>query len=782
MIARLERAVVLGAGTMGAQLAWLLAAAGVRVDLLDLDADLARAGLERVAAGRPSPVVDPADRARIRVDGFDALERAVEGADWILEAVVERLEAKVALFQRLDGVLAAAMERAAAPFVTTNTSGLSIEALAAGRSDGFRRRFFGSHFFNPPRYTRLLELVPGPATEPGLLDRLAEFGSRHLGKGVVRAKDRPAFIANRLGIHGLLLALELAEELGLGFDAVDELTGPLLGRPRSATFRTLDLVGLDVAVAVADHCYANLATDPERERFRVPDVLRRLVADGRLGEKTGAGFYRRRDGEILVLDPATYDYRPRQPLRSPSVEQARLAPDPAARLAALLAAARQRADDRPAAFVERFVLGSLAYAATVADEIADDVEAVDRAMRWGFGWELGPFELWERLGPATVVDALAAAGRPVPPLAEAALAAGGHFYLEDRVFAFGPRALVATEPRPGVLDLDARRRVVAGLPSNSAASLVDLGDGVLGLELHAKLNLIGLDTVEMLRRGAELAAERYDALVIGTRAADFSAGANLALLLVEAEDEAWDELEAAVRAFQAANRALRRAPIPVVALPRGRTLGGGAELCLAVDARVALRETYIGLVEVGVGLIPAGGGTTAMARRIAASAPDDSAADRFPFYRTALETLGRARVSASAAEARRLWLLGESDPVTADPDRQWLDGARQARTMAELGYTPPSDVPIAVVGRRGLAAAEALTHNELVAGRMSEYDRHVVLALARVLAGGDVAEGTLVSEDHLLDLECETFLRLLGEPRTQARIRHLLKTGKPLRN
>lgn len=782
MIPRLERAVVLGAGTMGAQLAWLLAAAGVRVDLLDLDAELARTGLERVAGNRPSPVFDPDDRSRIRPGSLDALEAVVEDADWVLEAVVERLEAKVALFERLDAALVAGPARGREPLITTNTSGLSIGALAAGRSERFRRRFFGSHFFNPPRYTRLLELIPGPETERAALDELAAYGSRHLGKGVVRAKDTPAFIANRLGIYGLLLALELAETLGLGFETVDELTGPLLGRPRSATFRTLDLVGLDVAVTVADHCYANLPTDPERERFRVPDLLRRLVAEGRLGEKTGAGFYRRQNGEILVLDPATFDYRPRRPLRSPSVERARLEAGPAERIAALLAVARQQPDDREAAFVGRFVLASLAYAATIGDEIADDVGAVDRAMRWGFGWELGPFELWDRLGPSTVVAALAAAGRPAPPLAEAALAAGGRFYADGRLFAFAPRTLVEDAPRPGVLDLDRRRELSRALPANAAASLVDLGDEILGLELHGKLNLIGLDTIEILQRGIDLAAERYDGLVIGTRAGDFSAGANLALLLVEAEDEAWDELEAAVRAFQEANRALRRAPVPVVALPRGRTLGGGAELCLAVDARAALRETYIGLVEVGVGLIPAGGGTTAMARRVSTAVPDDAAADRFPFYRFALETMGRARVAGGAAEARRLWFLAPGDPLTADPDRQWLDGVRLARTIAEAGYAPPSDGPIAVLGRRGLAAAEALTHNELVAGRMTEYDRHVVLALARVLAGGEVAEGTLVSEDYLLELERETFLGLLGERRTQDRIRHLLKTGKPLRN
>lgn len=785
MIPRVARATVLGAGTMGAQIACLLAGAGARVRLLDLDADVARRGLERAARLRPSPSYVAADLDRIRPGGFDELEDAAVDADWVIEAVVEEAGPKRALFERLEAALAG---RAAAdwPTLTSNTSGLSIAGLADGRSGAFRAAFLGSHFFNPPRYARLLELIPLPETDADRLARLEAYAGRHLGKGTVRAKDTPAFIANRLGVHGLLTALELATELGLGVDEVDELTGSLVGRPKSATFRTLDLVGLDVAVAVADHCHADLEADPERERFAVPPILRILLERGALGEKAGAGFYRREGGEVLALDLATLEYRPRRRLAAPSLELARLERDPGRRLAALVAA-----DDIAGRFLWRALSAGLVYAATVAGEIADDAETVDRAMRWGFGWERGPFEAWDALGPARVVARLRDEGRPVPPLAAAVAGGPGCFHEDGHSLRFADLAPVAVPATPGGLDLDIRRAAVPGLPSNAAASLVDLGGGILGLELHGKLNVIGTDTIALGRRAVERAATTYDGLVVGTRAADLSVGANLALLLLEAEEGEWRELDAALRAFQALVQAIRYSPVPVVVAPRGRTLGGGAELCLAAPRTQPLAETYIGLVETGVGLIPAGGGTTALARHVAAAAgagpgggrgPGEQVGDAFGFFQAALTAVAMARVATSAEEARELGYIGPADLVTANPDRQWADAAETARLLAEAGYRPPAPRPIAVLGRRGLAAAEALTYNQLAAHQMSEHDRRVVLALAGVMSGGDVAEGTPLGEQYLLDLEREAFLRLLGEPLTRARIRHTLKTGKPLRN
>lgn len=782
MIPRLDSAVVLGAGTMGAQLACLLAGTGARVRLLDLDGETAARGLERAAKLRPSPVFRAEDLQGIRTGGFDELEAAVVGADWVVEAVVERLEPKRALFERIDAALADVADEAALPLISSNTSGISIFRMAEGRSERFRRSFLGTHFFNPPRYARLLELIPTGDTDPDRVAWIEDVGSRRLGKGTVRAKDRPAFVANRLGVHGLLTALALARETGLGVDEVDDLTGPLIGRPKSAIFRTLDLVGLDVAVAVADHCHEDLVDDPERERFAVPSVLRRLVEEGRLGEKSGAGFYRKDDGEILALDLETLEYRPRRRASSPAVEQARTEPDVRRRLSALVDAASRSPEDPAATFVWRLVASELAYAAAVGPEIAADAESVDRAMRWGFGWEVGPFEAWDALGLDRVAERLPAAGIAIPPLVERVVEGPGRFHEDGQALDFATLELHEVGRRPGSVDLDARKGATPGLPANASASVVDLGDGILGLELHGKLNVIGLDTLDVLRRGLELAQARYDGFVIGTRAADFSAGANLALMLMEAEEGEWDELHRVVRRFQAVTTAMRLSPVPVVVAPRGRTLGGGTELCLAAARRQPLTETYIGLVETGVGLIPAGGGSTAMARDAAERAAGEARADLFSFFRANLETIAAARVSTSAEEARSLGLLGPADLATADPDRQWSDAAATARHLAELGYRPPADLPFPVVGRRGIAAAEALSYNQLLARQMSEHDRTIVLALAGVMSGGDVAEGTLLPAAYLLDLEREAFVRLLGERLTRDRIRHTLKTGKPLRN
>jgi 3-hydroxyacyl-CoA dehydrogenase len=784
MIERLRSAVVLGAGTMGAQLACLLAGAGARVRLLDLDRGLAEQGLARARKARPTPLYRPSDADRIAVAGLDELEDAVADAGWVLEAVVEDLDAKRDLLGRVDEALG---KRPEAPTITTNTSALSVRAMAEGRSDAFRRAFLGTHFFNPPRYTRLLELVPTDGTEPERIAWLEAFASRHLGKGTVRAKDTPAFIANRLGTHGMLTALALAQELGLGPDEVDDLTGPLLGRPRSATFRTLDLVGLDVAVAVADYCHAALPDDPERERFEAPPVLRKLVERGALGEKAGAGFYRRKNGEILAIDLQTLEYRPRRRVSSPVVEIARNETDLGRRLSSLI-----RSDDAAGRFLWGLFSATLRYAATVGPEIADDTWTVDQAMRWGYGWELGPFQTWDALGPASLLEQIEAAGAAVPNLARTVAAGQGSFYREAEEGVHETLALASASYRPvpvrtWALDPDerrseARRAGLPELPANASASMVELGQGIVGLELHGKLNVIGLDTIALLLQAAELAERTYDGLVIGTRAADFSAGANLALLLLEAEESEWDELDMAIRRFQQAAMRIRYASVPIVVAPRGRTLGGGAELCFPAARRQALAETYIGSTESALGLIPAGGGSTHLARRAAEAVPDALPADPFPFFRRAFETAALARVSTGAEDARDLGLLEPSDPVTADPDRQWSDSVAVARQLAEAGYRPPIERPIRVLGSRGIAAAEALTYNELSGRRLSEHDRKVALELARVMCGGDVAEGTAVGEGYLLDLEREAFLRLLGEPKTCERIRYTLKTGRPLRN
>lgn len=763
MIPRYPHVAILGAGTMGAQLACLLAGTGSRVTLLDVDAPTAKAGLDRAAALRPSPLYAATDLARIRTGGLDELGAAVASAEWVIEAIVERLEPKRELLARIDDALPADGDR---PIVTTNTSSLSVTSLAQGRSDRFRRRFFGTHFFNPPRYTRLLEVIPQADTDLLVIAEVETFATVLLGKGVVVAKDVPAFIANRLGVHGLLTVLRLAAELGIGPDEVDELTGELIGRPKSATFRTLDLVGIDVALAVAEHCYETLGKG-EREDFEPPPILRQLVASGRIGTKAGAGFYRREaGGEISTLDLETGEYRPRRRVSSPVVEGARAEADLARRLGMLL-----QGGDAPSELVRRALESELRYAARVAPELADDAWSVDAAMRWGFGWRLGPLETIDELGDAArdLLDG------EVPP-------AG--YRIDGRTWSFRNEAPASPPAAAGAFDMAAARAASRekGLPSNSAASVIELSDGILGVELHGKLNIIGLDTLDLVRRAVTLAGQRYDGLVIGTEAADFSAGANLVLLLVLAEDGEWDEIDRGVRRLQEVTTELRYSPLPVVVAPRGRTLGGGTELVLAADRAQPLAETYVGLVEAGVGLIPAGGGSTAMARRAASSVPETVQADLFPAFQHVITTIGTARVATSAVEARALWLLTEADQITANPDRQWSDAARTARTLADGGYRSPARLPIPVLGRRGIAAAEALTYNQLAGRQISEHDRKLVIALARVMSGGDIAEGTAVGEQHLLDLEREAFLQLLGERLTRDRIRHTLKTGKPLRN
>ncbi len=797
-IPRLRRAVVLGAGTMGAQLACLLAGRSVRVDLLDLDAQTARAGLERATHLSPTPLYLPEDVRAIRPAGFEALETAVADADLVLEAVIERLDVKRDLLSRVAPALAPDA------VLATNTSSLSVAAMADVLPSDVAARFLGMHFFNPPRYARLVELVPAATTTPETLERARAIAGDLLGKGVVVARDAPGFIANRLGTQASLAALRVGQELGLGVDEIDDVSGPLVGRPKSAVFRTIDLVGLDVFAAVVRSLAAAVPDDdPERELFVLPPIVETMLERGLLGVKAGGGFYRKAGDEILALDLATLEYRPRGRGRSAAVEAARQVPDSAARLRALLAAPDA---DALGTFVRRSLVRGLWYAAWAAPSIAGSLADVDRAMRWGMAWERGPFETWDAIGVQAVATELARAGLPEPSLAAAALESGA-FYSDHGtgqldLSAFGDATTPGTEEGPGSLangavagvprrvPVPARPRAVelhriraegAVVAGNSAASLLDLG-AALVLELHGKLNIIGLDTIDMLSRATGIAEERGQPLVVATDAADFSAGANVALLLMEAEDDEWDVLERATRRFQATTRGLRQASVPVVVAIRGRVLGGGAEIAVAGDRTQAAAETYIGFVELGMGLIPAGGGSTEMARRAAAANPGGTWGDAFPAFARAYEAIAAAKVSTGAEDARRLGLLRPEDGVSVDPDRVVADALTVARSLLETGYRPPVERPIPVLGRRGIAAAESLTWNQLSGGYISEYDRELALSLARVMCGGDVAEGTEVDAEHLLGLERETFLRLLGQAKTRERIRHFLKAGKPLRN
>jgi 3-hydroxyacyl-CoA dehydrogenase len=642
-----------------------------------------------------------------------------------------------------------------------------------------RARFFGTHFFNPPRYLKLLETIPGPETDLSVLAATEAWCERTLGKGVVRGKDTPNFIANRVGSYGFGMAMRAMQELDLGVDDVDALTGPAIGRARSATFRTADIAGVDVCLKVAENLYHAVPHDPEREVFAPPGFLRAMVAKGWLGEKTGSGFYRKDGKEIRALDWKTLEYRERRKAKFASLEAAQAVADPAARLRQIVAG-----QDQGAQFLWRVLSSTALYAASLVPEISDDVVSVDRAMEWGYGWGAGPFRTLDLLGVAEVADRAGREGRKIPPLVERLLASGRkRFYeVEDgRQTAFASAGVVPVPPREGVLALPALKQAGAVRQRNPGASLVDLGDGVGLVEFHTKMNTLGTDTFAMLQRAVKDGRAHFDALVVGNQGEQFTAGANLMLVLLAVQEEEWDELERSIRQFQDANLGLKYAEIPVVAAPFGLTLGGGCEIAMHAARVRASAETYMGLVEVGVGLVPAGGGTKEMALRALDRGAGVEGADPFPFVKRAFETIAFAKVSTSGAEALRMFLT-PADSLSMNPDRLLYEAKQVALGLARAGWRPErprTDVP--ALGRPSLATFKMGIHNALRAGQISEHDALVGTKVATILCGGDRDPGT-TTEQALLDLEREAFLSLLGTKKTQERIAHMLKEGKPLRN
>jgi 3-hydroxyacyl-CoA dehydrogenase len=729
----IRSAAVLGAGTMGAQIAAHLANAGLPVLLLDLDAAIARDGLKRARAMKPDPFFTPDAASLISTGGFDDLEK-IRSADWIIEAVVEQAEVKRPLLERVDKA------RGADSIVSTNTSGISIASLAEGRSDGFRRHWLGTHFFNPPRYLHLVEVIPTADTDPVVVEGISRFADHRLGKGVVIARDTPNFIANHIGVFGVVQVLRALESGRYTIEEIDAITGPALGRPKSATFRTMDIAGLDILAHVAK----NLGVE-------LPPIVAAMVERGWIGEKAGQGFYKRvkiaAGTEILTLDPQSMTYRAKQPAKLASLEAARAIDDARERIRTLFAA-----KDKVGDFLRETLEPTLRYTAKVAPDIAYSTDDVDRAMKWGFGWELGPFE---------IMDALAIGG-------------------PERLALQGAAAAVVRHADVTILRAAKdRSRVVK---KNAGASLVDLGDGVLALEFHSKMNAIGGDTMQMIRAGVKEAAANFCALVVGNDAPNFSVGANLMLLLLEAQEGNWDDIDLGLRTFQEATQSLRFADVPVIVAPAGMALGGGCEIVLHADRVQAAAESYIGLVEVGVGLIPAGGGTKEMVARAVDGLPATHA-DLLPFAQRVFETIGFAKVSTSAADARRLGFLGAADRVTMNRDRVMADAKTYALERVSEGYQRPLPRAAIPVGGEGVLAALKLgVHLAWRAGRISDHDAVVGRALATVIAGGALPHQATVSEQYLLDLEREAFLKLCGERKTLERIQHTLKTGKPLRN
>jgi 3-hydroxyacyl-CoA dehydrogenase len=718
---------VLGAGTMGAQIAAHMANAGLPVLLLDVSCQAAREGLDRARTLKPDPFFTAESLARIRAGSFDEDLSDIGQVDWIVEAVIERADIKMLLLERVD------QARRAGSIVSTNTSGLSIAGLAHDRSEDFRKHWLGTHFFNPPRYLQLLELIPTPDTAEAIVSAVAEFADKRLGKNIVVAKDTPGFIANHIAMHGLVGIFEGLATGRYSVEEIDAMTGSAIGRPKSATFRTVDIAGLDVLVHVADDLAARLPPH-QAQQFRFPPFIHEMHKRGWIGEKAGRGFYERKRGpsgetEIWALNPETMEYRPRESPRLPSLEAAAALPIPQ-RMRKLY-----EGPDRVGEFLRATLTPTLRYTADVSATIAYSPDDVDRAMHWGYGWPLGPFELSD----AVLIGEKRFRSSPLQPVR--------------------PQFEMLRRARE-------RQRVVA---SNAGASLVDLDDGVLAVSLHSKMNAIGGDALDMLQRGVREATQNFAALVVGTEGQNFSAGANLVLLLLEAQEGNWDDIDAMIRTFQRTTTGLRYADVPVVVAPLGFTFGGGCEIALHADRVQAAAETYIGLVEVGVGLIPAGGGTKEMLLRSGA--------------RRAFETIGFAKVSTCAPDARRLGLLRDVDGITMNRDRLIHDAKQRALARVDEGYVRPNKPARIPVGGDAVRAELDLgVHLAWRAGRITDHEALIGRKLSWVLAGGSLPGAAEVSEDHLLDLEREAFLSLCGERKTLERIQYTLKTGKTSRN
>jgi 3-hydroxyacyl-CoA dehydrogenase len=762
---------VLGAGTMGAQIAAHLANAGMPVLLLDLTADAAKQGLERARRLKPDPAFTADAWALISTGSFDADLPRLGESDWIIEAVVERLDIKRGLLEKVDAV------RRAGSIVTSNTSGIPISALAEGRSDDFRQHWLGTHFFNPPRYLRLLEVIPTSETRHEITEAISRFADRRLGKGVVVAKDSPNFIGNHIGLYAMMRILERVARGEYTIDEVDAITGPVLGRPKSATFRTLDLAGLDILGDVVSNLRGRLGDAPGRDVWTLPPFFVRMLERGLTGEKAGQGFYKRvtqpnGESDILTLDPNTLEYGPKQRVKIASLEAAASLADIRERVRSLF-----QATDKAGRLLRDTLAPTLVYTASVTPSIAHSPDDVDRVMRWGFGWDLGPFELIDAIGIRQIVDA----AREASP----DLLSDGIPPLLDEPLRGGRTAVRGGDVPPAAADLQilrtAKERALV-VRKNTGASLVDLGDGVLCVEFHSKMNVVGDDTIQMIQAGLAEASRNFAALVIGNDAPHFSAGANLMLLLLEAQDENWEDIDLTIRAFQQAMIALRYADVPVVVAPAGLTLGGGCEIALHGDRIQAAAETYMGLVEVGVGLIPAAGGTKEMLVRAMETMPPQTS-DYLPAVQRAFETIAFARMSTSAPHAERLGYLRATDAITMNRERLLADAKTRALGRSAEGYLAPSRrTAIAVGGETVLAPLRLGIHLAWRAGRISDHDALIGRKLATVMAGGSLPHPSTVSEQDLLDLEREAFLSLLGEKKTLERIQHTLKTGKPLRN
>jgi 3-hydroxyacyl-CoA dehydrogenase len=763
---------------MGSRIAAHFANAGIPALLLDIvlpnqanRSAAALGGLETALKQKPAAFFTPETKSLVTPGNFEDDLAKIKNCDWIVEAVTEKLEIKRALIEKV------LKHRKPGSIFSTNTSGIPLESIAAGFPTEFRQHFLGTHFFNPPRYLHLLEMIPGPETLPEVRDRIAEFSDRHLGKGVVPCKDTPNFIANRIGSFLGGTVQSLTVEMGLTIEEVDALTGPLIGLPKSASYRLLDLVGLDIWAHVTKNLYDLVPGDPWRERFVLPPFFAQMIERGWLGDKTGQGFYKRigkgDKREFLALDLKTLEYQPSKKARFASVEGVRNIEDLPQRLRALMGLT-----DRAGTFLWKLFSDLVLYSASMVPEISDRVVEIDRAMRWGYANSLGPFELWDALGVEETVARMRKEQRQIPENVEKMLCTGAKSFYQapdhDRrphheYFDLLANSYKWLEDRPGITVLKDVKHAHGVVKKNGGASLIDIGDGVLCLEFHSKMNSLGDDQISLVRAGIEETSKNFAAMVIANQGENFSVGANLMLVLLAAQEEEWEELESAIHRFQQATMLIKYAPKPVVSAPFGLTLGGGCEIAIHSARVQASAETYMGLVEVGVGVIPGAGGTKEMLLRLGSA-------------QKAFELIAFAKVATSAVEARSFGLLRPQDQISMNPERL-IDDAKSLALSIAPGYVP--GVPrtdVEVGGAEDLALLKTGVYLARQGNYISDYDTVVGEKLAYVLSGGPLSGRQTVSEQYLLDLEREAFLSLCGQRKTQERMQHMLKTGKPLRN
>lgn len=803
---KIHRAVVIGSGTMGAAIAAHLANAGIAVALLDIipnklkpdeerkglsltDAEvrnrISREGLERAINSRPASFFTPEIAERVTVGNVEDDFSVITQADWVIEAIVENLDIKRSLMERIDKV------RNPDAIISTNTSGIPIASIAAGKSEGFRQHFLGTHFFNPPRYLRLVEIIPTPDTLAEVTQFISSFIEYHLGKGVVPAKDTPNFIGNRLAFGSGAFALDYILENGYKVDEVDAITGPAMGRPKTAIFRLIDLVGVDIWEHVGRNLAPVIPHDSHALRYlrseRASGLIREMVERGWLGNKSKQGFYkevRQEDGskQFWSLDLNTLDYQPPQKIRFESIGKS------CDRSLADRTKILMDADDRAGQLARALTYQGLAYASERIPEIADTPMPIDDAMRWGFGWEAGPFEIWDMIGVAEYAKKMQQAGFPPAPWVEKMLVAGFNSFYEYKgsikVGVYDPeKQLYKPIPRPaGLVVLREVKSAGKVIKRNPGATLLDLGDGVAALELHTKMNTLDEDIFNMLQEGLDRVECDFDGMVLGTDGENFSAGANLLMVVMASQNKMWDMLDLTIARMQALDLRMRYFPKPVVAAVAGLALGGGTEVLMHAGRVVAHAELYAGLVEIGAGVIPAGGGTKEMLRRILNPPMRTKNVEALPFLQRIFEQIGLAKVSTSAEEARQMAILSSNDRVVLNRERLLTEAKKEVLHLAQSGYQPPIPEKIYAAGRDALAALRVGIFMLKQGGYITEYEGYIAGKLAAVMTGGEISAPGWVAAQYILNLEREAFLSLCGEEKTQKRMWNLLQTGKPLRN